>query len=298
MTARSPLWARLYAAYDRRLPNHPGKRTLQQLLLRRVVRAGVRPFPWRVRNGAVLALTPLEGFAPHWTMGWTCLLTGEWEPHVERCVRSLLRPGDRAVDVGANLGYFAAVMAQAVGPEGRVWAFEPVPETYERLELARELNGFMQLRTRRLALGRTAGVAEMAYDPTRSANASLYRGGEADVQSVQVEIAALDALVEASEVEPPQLLKLDVEGHELEVLHGARETISRSRPAVVFELNAPQSERAGWIFADIWALLGECGPYRFSLLEEDGRVTPLTSPELELAPGDYVDVVARADASA
>lgn len=296
MRRRPPLWARLYAAYDRRLPNHPGKRTLQQLVLRRVVRSGARPFPWRVRNGAVLALTPLEGFAPHWTMGWTCLLTGVWEPHVERCIRELLRPGDRAVDVGANLGYFAAVMAQAVGPEGRVWAFEPVPETFERLELARELNSFTHLRTRQLALGRSAGVASIAVDPTRSASASLYRGGDPGIESVQVEVAVLDALVQAGEVEPPQLIKVDVEGHELEVLRGARETISHSHPAIVFELNAPLSERAGWSLADIWALLSECGPYRFWLIEEDG-LSPLESPDVALAEGDYVDVVARADAS-
>ena len=294
MKTRSPLWARLYAAHDRRLPNHPGKRTMQRLLLRLVVRGGARPFPWRVRNGAVLALTPLEGFAPYWTVGWTCLLTGVWEPHVERCIREVLRPGDRAVDVGANLGYFATAMAQAVGPEGRVWAFEPVPATFERLDLARELNGFHQLETRRLALGRSAGFATIAYDPRLSGNASLYRQGEPDAEGVEIEVVVLDELVEADMVEPPQLLKLEVEGHELEVLHGARETISRSLPAIIFELNQPLSERAGWSLVDIWELLRECGPYRFWLIEEDG-LRPLDSPSFELAPGDYVDVLARAD---
>lgn len=285
----APLWARLYGRYEDDVPNHPGKRALLRVLLR--ARRAPRPFAWRVRNGSLLAISPLEGLADHWTVGWTCFRTGTWEPHVERCLRQLLGPGDSAIDVGANLGYFSAVMAQCVGPSGRVIAFEPTPPAFARLSLCRALNGFTQLETRSHALGSGEGRVEIRYDPRLTGEASLHRAATAKDEAVTVRVCPLDLLVSSGEVPLPDLVKIDVEGHELEVLRGAHETIARARPAIVFELNEPMSKRAGWGLPDVSRLLADAGgDYRLLLIDDDG--VREIGPDFELGEGSYVDVLA------
>lgn len=281
--AVSPRWARAYLAYERRVPNHPGKATLMRTLVRAAGRD--RAFGWPAQNGTLLALAPAEGLAPFLTAGWTCLHYGEWEPHVERCLRGLLRPGDVVVDGGANFGYFSAAMAQAVGATGAVYAFEPVPDPFRRLCLCSDLNGFAQLHAFPIALGEDDGEAQIGFDRRATAMASLYRR---DCETATVPVRSLDSLLAAGEIAPPAVIKLDVEGHELAVLRGAQATIARARPAVVFELNEPMMRAAGWSFRDVADVLPG---YRFELLREGG--TAEVEPEEEiLGPGDYVDVLA------
>lgn len=288
-----PLWARASLAYERRVPNHRGKRTLRRVL-HAVGGRRSRPFVWRMRNGALLAISPEERHEHPATVGWTCYESGEWEPHVERELRALLRPGDVALDVGANLGYFSAVMAQAVGRTGRVVACEPVPETYERLTLCRVLNRFEQLTPLRLALGAENGELELAWDPRLAGNASAYpRPDGGRPHRVTAPLRTLDSLVGAGEVPVPRVIKIDVEGHELAVFQGARETLAAARPALVFELNEPMSRQAGWTAGELAALLRGAAPYRFFLLTPEGRV-PVELPAIAAGETGYSDVLALA----
>ena len=292
----SPLWARLSLAYERSFPNHPGKRTFLHLLYRLASRTG-RPFAWRMKNGALLAISPTEGLAPYATVGWTCFKHGVWEPHVERAIRELLSPGETAYDVGANLGYFSAVMAQAVGPTGHVFAFEPVPETFRRLNLCRELNAYSQLTPLKFAVGATSGTIKLSVDPRFSGDASAYsRPYRTEPLHVEVPICRLDEFVETTGVPPPSLLKIDVEGHELAVLKGARRILEEFRPVLVFEFNVAMSGQAGWRAAELGALLRQAAPYRFFLLGEE-KPTPVELERLDLKEEAYVDILALPEAS-
>jgi FkbM family methyltransferase len=284
-----PLWARLSLAYERRTPNHPGKRTVRRAL-HAVGARRTRPFAWPMRNGSVVAISPVEGALFAGTVGWSCFEHGVWEPHVERCLRELLQPGDVAYDVGANLGYFSAVMAQAVGPGGRVHAFEPIPETFNRLQLCRSLNGFEQLNPLQLALGAEDGELQLHWDPRTAGQASAHTGSG---ESVSVPVRRLDALVSTGQLDPPRVLKIDVEGHELAVFRGALETLSHVRPAIVFEVNGHAADRAGWAPADVADVLRKCAPYRFFMLSDRGR-EPVELEALELGAHGYRDVLALA----
>jgi len=268
--AHPPLWARAYLRYERMTPNHRGKRSLLRLLLRAVSRLGGRPFPWRMQNGAVMAISPLEGLAFAWTVGWTCFQKGVWEPHVERCLRDLLRPGDIAFDIGANFGYFTAVMAQSVGPTGHVWAFEPIPATLDRLRLCRQLNGFGQLTALPFAVGGEDGIADVVFDPRFAGNASIHRDVTGtETESHTVPMRRLDTLVADGVVSPPDLMKIDVEGHELEVIRGARQTIAAAQPMIIFEFNQELAERAGWGLEDLDRVLSACGDYRYFEIRDE-----------------------------
>jgi FkbM family methyltransferase len=247
-----------------------------------------------MKNGALLAVSPAEGLAPYATVGWTCFQHGVWEPHVERILHALLRPGDTGYDIGANLGYFSAVMAQAVGSSGRVVAFEPVPETFARLALCQELNGFSQLTTFQTAVGANSGDIELAFDPRLSGEASTYQHPyRSEPVRVKVPICTLDELVQAQDLPPPSLIKIDVEGHECAVLEGAASIVDEHRPALIFELNVAMSRQAGWSAPELATLLGALAPYRFFLLGE-GEPMPVELKALELDEDAYVDILALA----
>jgi FkbM family methyltransferase len=243
-----------------------------------------------MRNGALLAISPVEGFAP-WSVGWTCFEQGAWEPQVEKLLRSLLTSGDVAVDIGATLGYFAAVMSQCVGRAGRVFAFEPVPATFHRLSLCQEFNNFSQLTALPLALGSANGQVEIRYDPSQAGCASIHQTelvGAARSESVRV--ARLDDLVSRGEVSPPTVIKVDVEGHEHAALCGAAETIRRFRPSIIFEYNTAAAGRAGWTLADVTSLLQSCADYQFYWVED--RLRRLDVSELPAGDRGYSDVLA------
>ena len=290
----SPRWARFSLAYEQSFPNHPGKRTFLHALYGLAGRRG-RPFVWQMGNGALLAISPAEGLAPHLTVGWTCFQRGTWEPHVERKIREILRPGDTGYDVGANLGYFSAVMAQAVGPSGHVVAFEPVPETYGRLLLCQKLNGYSQLKPFRTAIGAFDGRIDLQLDPRLPGEASVHqRPDRVAPKRITVSVSRLDALVETQNLTPPSLLKIDAEGHELAVLQGAAHILATYRPALIFELNSAMSRQAGWSFAELSELLLQTAPYRFLLLGE-GDPQPVQLDRISLTENEYMDILATTE---
>lgn len=286
----SPWWARAYSAYTHRVPEHRGKWRLLRALHRVGLQSG-RHFAWRMRNGTWVAIAPREGFIPC-GVGWTCFTQGAWEPHLEACLRQLLRPGDRTLDVGANIGYFSGVMCQAVGLGGTVCAFEPVDDTHTRLLLFKELNRFSWLRTFPFALGAEPGVAMIQFDDRSPGNASLYgRESLAGGVTKEVRVQTVDRMVEAGEIPAPNLIKIDVEGAELSVLLGARRTVAAARPAVVLEYNPETAGTAGWGPSDLGRYFGEVGGYEHFLVGPDGTPRTVDLAAIPLGDRGFVDLL-------
>lgn len=105
-----------------------------------------------------------------------------------------------------------------------------------------------------------------------------------------------DALVANGQVTRPALIKIDVEGHELDVLRGARATIADASPTIVFELNDRAATAAGWRLADAAELRTSVSDYRFWLIYGDGeRLLDPFSFRLERAEcsDPHVDVLPR-----
>jgi FkbM family methyltransferase len=211
---------------------------------------------------------------------------------LEACLRRLLRPGDHALDVGANIGYFSGVMCQAVGPSGTVCAFEPVDDTYANLLMFKELNRFSPLHTFPLALGAEPGEAVIRFDDRCSGNSSLYdRNSFAGAVSKAVRVSTVDGMVGSGEIPAPNLIKIDVEGAELSVLLGARQTVAVARPAVVLEYNPEAALVAGWSPSDLGRYFGEVGGYDHFLISPDGIPRPVDLAAIPLGDRGYVDLL-------
>ncbi len=165
------------------------------------------------------------------SLGAWLMLEGAWERAVTRVFLRALRPGMTVVDVGANVGWYTLLAARAVGPRGRVYAFEPDPQIAELLRDNVELNGYGdRVQVEEAALGATAGSATFYAAAKHRGNGSLVPGlnqlgdASAEITPFDVAVRRLDDYGAAD----VGLLKVDAEGGEANVFRGARETLARS----------------------------------------------------------------------
>lgn len=144
--------------------------------------------------------------------------------NVVSAVLEHMQPGDKLIDVGANVG---VVTAAALRARGIVWAFEPVTRYREICESRNP-----SAKVFPYALGSTLGTATIWCDSTNLGwNTMVESKAEPHMAPLQVEVRPLDSFETGCDV-----LKIDVEGYEAEVIAGAAQTIQRSHPAIIMEL--------------------------------------------------------------
>jgi FkbM family methyltransferase len=213
------------------------------------------------------------------------MLTGCYDPATLRVIQRVLKDGEVAVDVGANVGALTLPMAKIVGSAGQVVAVEPGPETYRRLLRNLEMNPSISARVHAfpVGLGEKAGDLFWREDPVNLGNAGLLGS-----KGVRVPVRTLDELVGDLVVTRIDFIKIDVEGMELEVLKGAQQTTQKFRPVVYYESLEPFAVARGFdLFGEIRALL-EAERYRLFGQNPDQRLVPLDS--LDRAPHNTLAV--------
>lgn len=193
------------------------------------------------------------------------------EPEVVHLMMRAIRPGDIAIDGGANIGFFTLLMSKLVGSTGLVIAYEPGIENVARLKENLELNQIANVDVRQNALWNAEVVVDLQIDRD---------GGNNSLGTVKniVSIERHDAVALNSIGLAPRFIKLDIEGAEIRALYGASEHLKHTTcPFVVCELNEPalkaldgsQTELRGWM-----RLYG----YKTFLLHKDGTY-PSQLPE-------------------
>jgi FkbM family methyltransferase len=191
----------------------------------------------------------------------------------EDFVWAVLRPGDRYIDAGANIGQLALAASQRVGPAGEVVAIEAHPEIHGYLEGNVALNETRNLRTLNYALGASPGEVAMTSRRSDDQNFVTEDG------PLRVPLRALDELVAAR---PTRLLKLDVEGYELPVLQGALRTL-RETDIVYCELSTGNCRRFGYQPQEVEQLLVGQG-FVFIRTGAGGEATVTASPYFASLP--------------
>ncbi len=160
-------------------------------------------------------------------------ILGAYESRIQEAMCSELRDGDKVFDVGAHFGYVALVIATCLGSSGEVVCFEPDPLAYRTLCSNVELNGASieaRITKVRAAVGASAGRA------TFSRGVHSTRGKLSEAGDVEVDVVTLDDARQRFGV--PRLVKVDVEGGELEVLKGGAELLRTRATIFVVETHS------------------------------------------------------------
>lgn len=193
------------------------------------------------------------------------VLGGTWENFVDDIMQDILRPNDVCLDVGANLGYYTIKMAHAVGPEGRVLAFEPNAELYPFLTENVSINGFAsRVKTYPKAVGACAGAGSLKFDYSNMGGGYIDTSVPGDI-----EIIAIDELPDVPN--RVDFIKIDVEGMEPLAFAGMVRLLQRSLDCVII---AEYSKGHWQRFGDPVKLLEEIQGSRSKFwIGHDGKLT-------------------------
>jgi FkbM family methyltransferase len=204
----------------------------------------------RILSGPGRGLTWIAGAGPHG------IWLGHYERAVQRAVSAQIREGDVFFDIGANAGFYSLLASRLVGARGRVLAFEPLSANLAYLVEHVRLNQADNIEVLELALAARSGRAQ--FDPT----SSRFTGHLGASGSLEVETSSLDELVSAERVPGPSIVKMDIEGGEVEAIRGGIGLFRTSRPRLILATHGAESDRC------CRQLLENCG-YRIDLLSGD-----------------------------
>jgi FkbM family methyltransferase len=227
-------------------------------------------------DGLIVALPGKE-----WRLAAYLAFRGPLEPGVTHLFRRLVRPGMVVVDVGAHFGWYTLQAARLLAGQGKVYSFEPTPETLALLRENVQLNGFLEsgvVQLRPVALWDQRGRARLTRDPRDSTHNTLF-GAVDGTEVIEVETWTLDeALAEEPRVD---VVKIDAEGAEARILRGMRRTLE-ANPAIriILEFAPGHLRRAG---EDPVAFAREIREVGLSIARIDdvsGDLLPVTEQEL------------------
>jgi FkbM family methyltransferase len=199
-----------------------------------------------------------------------------YEPETSQLLAMLLNPGDTFIDVGGHVGYFSMLAAALVGPTGRVVVFEPERRNYEHILTHMVANDFRNITPFPWAVGGERRVVELyinldndgghaLWDPGRHPLCEKSRSSVTKVPTYQTN---LDAVFQGAPPGSVKLIKIDVEGNEMQVLGGGRELLRGAKvSAVVAEVNSFGLEQRGASERQMRAFMYELGYVSYLLAQ-------------------------------
>jgi protein O-GlcNAc transferase len=160
----------------------------------------------------------------------------DWFEYELAFMRHVFEPGMTVADIGANYGMYTLAAARAVGPTGTVVAYEPTPDVASALTRSIHENGFTNIRLQQMALSDAPGQGAFSVTVDSELN-RLGNTPPAHGSAVTVAVDTLDLQWRSLGLPPPDFVKIDVEGHGVQVFRGARGTLESADPLVMFEID-------------------------------------------------------------
>lgn len=238
----------------------------------------------RLNSGHMLYVDPLDEH-----VSANIIAHGHWETHVHHAVLALIRPGFRIIEVGANIGYYTLTMADAVGAEGFVTAFEGNPRMAGLVQRSVLLNGYAS---------RVHIVPKAALDQQGHIDFVVSRrnsgGGYVSIweqnpyddgETLKVEAVRIDD----QDVERVDLIRIDAEGSEPFILRGA-EAVLKTNPDIILCLEWSVIQMGSRTSVpDFVNWLDGLG-FRFWKIDFDSRLIPMSLDDMIVSPA--ADVIA------
>jgi FkbM family methyltransferase len=242
------------------------------------------PLVHRLPTGGRLELHPGHSFTHCFWPG-----VDQYEPDVRAALLHLLKPGDTFVDCGANIGYFSVLATGLVGPHGRVVAIEANPQTFELLKRNLALNGCGT--PVHCAVTTNAGEVDIFVSDMGDVYSSLRTGGLVtgdSVRSYKVPGRPLDEVVEDLGLDRVHVVKVDIEGGELDVLRSARRTMTQLRPVWIVEYGTNTWPAFGATAEQLLALVKDRG---YEIRQFDLSARRLVAPLPNVWQSPYTNIM-------
>lgn len=251
-----------------RIPFLPESRVTN--LLSRIRAVGDEDVETTLRNGCRMLVNLQEH------VGFHIYIRGHYQPHVLKHLQRFLKPGMTMFDIGAHFGLFTLVAARIVRPTGRVHAFEPGPSQWRYLTYNIAANKFEdRVQANHVALGDHEG--SIGYVPGEVGNIGASHVTEEGAGTATVPLITLDDYCRRNKVDRIDAIKIDVEGYELRVLQGFKETLSVLKPALIaYECVEKMCRRYGCTAADVHNVFLDLG-YRVHKARVGSKVTRHTA---------------------
>ena len=200
-----------------------------------------------------------------------------------RILRTLLKPGDTFIDIGANHGSYSVIASQIVGRDGLVIAFEPQHHLATLIERSLQATAASEFEVISAGCSDHAGTVEFFIPKHASGSAGVFAQFSAagEHRTTKIALTTLDDVLEDIPVRGSLFMKLDVEGSEYNALLGARETLRRHRPAILMEVNSTSAKASGHSVQQLFELLSELSYSSISETEEYPATRSLTGADTE-----------------
>lgn len=188
---------------------------------------------------------------------WSRYYEADYEPQTFMFFRENLKGGETVLDIGGHIGLFAVVTSRLVGDTGKVFTFEPTPFTRSVMKQVIELNGCSKnVEIRGEAVSSKCGKTVFFDTGDSISNANSLVKTERSVREIPITLISVDEVVKERNLKV-DCLKIDVEGAELDLLIGAKETFLGQRPVARLGLHPPAIVQNGQTLEEIWQVLAD-----------------------------------------
>ncbi len=195
----------------------------------------------------------------------------EYEAENFEFLTNSCKPGSVIIDIGAHIGLFSVIASQVTGNKGKVYAFEPAPNTYGLLQKTLSINHSGQLiEPFQKAVGKESGKITFFISDGEADNSNSLVNYKDDrpLHGIDVEVTSVDAFVKEKGMNRLDFIKIDVEGAEYDTLLGASQTLQNLRPVCIVAIHPEPIKAKGDRLEDIYDFIAGCR-YRITLNKKE-----------------------------
>jgi FkbM family methyltransferase len=213
-------------------------------------------------------------------VGFKIYQNGIYEKNTVQIISQILKPGDIFMDVGAHCGQYTLIASSSVGATGQVHSFEPDPETFKLLSENVKLNNLANVYVNELALSSQEGIRTLYFASSHCTGASSLSTPYtySDV-NCEVKCTTFDSYIHQNKFEEVDVLKIDIEGHEIEALKGGNLLLSsKNRPIIIAEFSEQTQNYFGYTCKDLARFLVD-RTYQLYIIGDELPFNVLAIPE-------------------
>ncbi|OGU40308.1 MAG: hypothetical protein A2X61_10850 [Ignavibacteria bacterium GWB2_35_12] len=199
-------------------------------------------------------------------------LFGSYELPTIRFIKKTLKKGDIVIDIGANVGYLSLTFAQIIGDLGKVYGFEPEKRNFEIFNENIKLNGFKNIHPYKLAVSDNNKIIKLylSKNENQGIHSTLLHTDTLSENFEEIEAIILDDFVIQNKIYKIDLVKIDVEGAEIDVVNGMKNILRDKKPVLILELVSELQKLKNMTTSDFKKMMHNEFNYSSYIINEKG----------------------------